>query len=64
MCNRRESLEASALMSLLLMRVGANVFQSPENCLWNWWRRGQMSTLWVVAVLIGSVGKLHQLSLW
>lgn len=51
-------------MSLLLMRVGANVFQSPENRLWNWWRRGQMSTLWVVAVLIGGVGKLHQLSLW
>lgn len=63
-CVIGESLEASALMSLLLMRVGANVFQGPENCLWNWWRRGQMSTLWVVTVLIGSVGKLHQLSLW
>lgn len=63
-CVIGESLEASALMSLLLMRVGANVFQSPENRLWNWWRRGQMSTLWVVAVFIGGVGKLHQLSLW
>lgn len=64
MCNRRQSLEAAALVSLLLMRVGANVFQGPEDCRWNWWRRGQMGTLWVVAVLIGGVGELHQLSLW
>lgn len=62
MCNR--SLEASALMSLLLMRVGANVFQGAEDGFWNWrWRR-QMCALWVVAVLVGGIGELHQFTLW
>lgn len=61
MCNW--SLEASALVSLLLMRMGANVLQGTEDGLWNrWWRR-QMCALWVIAVLIGGVGELHQLAL-
>lgn len=60
-CNR--SLEASALMSQLLVRVGANVFQGAEDGFWNWWWRRQMCALWVVAVLIGGIGELHQFPL-
>lgn len=56
-------LEVHLSQSLLLWRMGANVFQGSEYGSWNWWRCGQMSSLRMETVLICSVDQLDQIAI-
>lgn len=59
---RFHHLEAHMTLSLLLWRMGANVFQGSQNGSWNGRGCGQMSSLRMETILISSIGQLDQLA--
>lgn len=44
-------------------RMGLNVFQCPQDVIWNWWRRWQMIASRLISILISRILQLYGLSI-